>query len=104
MTYTEKTIENFLGELHFDDDFYIDLEDSPICFATDFLESYSIDVETDCDYRNDQNEDGHYYCDLASERADSQVEIYYNDLWKSAPKFQDYINDGLEQFDYDKKF
>lgn len=103
MTYTEKTIENFLEELNFDVDFYIDLEDDPIWFATDFLESYSITIETDCDYRNDQNEDGYYYCDLASERADSKVDYYNFNLRKKAYDFQDFIEDALNEFGYDQK-
>lgn len=51
-----------------------------------------------CDYRNDKNQSGHYYCDLANEWADSQVDIYNSDLWEKAPTFQWWIEDALNEF------
>ena len=71
MTYFEKSIENFLEQLEFDTDFYDVLTTSELLeFAKDFLSSYDIEMTEGCDYRNDQNQNGHYYCDLASEFAD----------------------------------
>ena len=103
MTYFEKSIENFLEQLEFDVDFYnvfytSDLQD----LAKDFLSSYDIEITEGCDYRNDKNSNGHYYCDIASERADSQVDIYYSDLWGKAPKFQYWIEDAINEFWFDK--
>jgi hypothetical protein len=89
MTYFEKSIENFIKQLEFDTDFYDVLTTCELLeFTKDFLSNYDIEIIEGCDYRNDQNKDGHYYCDLASEFADSMVDIYNSDLWGKAPKFQ----------------
>lgn len=99
MTYSEKSIENFLEQLAFDSDFYDVLTTSELLeYAKDFLQSYDITIVEGCDYRNDQNENGHYYCDLASEWADSQVDIYNSDLWEKAPKFQRWIEEAINDF------
>lgn len=99
MTYFEKSIENFLEQLTFDTDFYDVLTTSELLeFAKDFLSSYNIEITEGCDYRNEQNQDGHYYCDLASEYADRRVDIYNSDLWEKAPKFQWWVEDALNEF------
>ena len=99
MTYFEKSIENFLEQLEFDSDFYGVLTNSELLeFTKDFLSSYNIKINEGCDYRNAQNQSGHYYCDLASEWADSQVDIYNSDLWEKAPKFQWWNEDALNEF------
>ncbi len=121
MTYSEKSIENFLEQLEFDSDFYGVLTNSELLeftkdflssynieitegnselleFTKDFLSSYNIKINEGCDYRNDQNQSGPYYCDLASEWADSQVDIYNSDLWEKAPKFQWWNEDALNEF------
>ncbi|WP_288460457.1 hypothetical protein [uncultured Chryseobacterium sp.] len=87
MTYFEKSTENFLKQLVFDSDFYDVYSHSQLLeYAQDFIQSYDITIVDGCDYRNDQKNE-HYYCDLASEWADSQVDIYNSDLWEKAPKF-----------------
>lgn len=98
MTSFEKSIENFLEQLAFDSDFYDVYSHSQLLeYAQDFLQSYNINI-VESDYRNDQNQDGNYYCDLASEWADSQVDIYNSDLWEKAPKFQWWIEDAINDF------
>lgn len=98
MTYFEKSIENFLKQLAFDSDFYDVYSHSQLLeYAQDFLQSYNINI-VESDYRNDQADNGHYYCDLASEWADSQVDIYNSDLWEKAPKFQWWIEDAINDF------
>ncbi len=105
MTYQKKNIKNFLEQLEFEDDFYdayyFDAELQEL--AQDFLESYDISCKKDCDYRNDQNDEGHYYCDLSTERSDSKVDIYNANLRKTASNFEYFIQDALEEFGYDKK-
>lgn len=61
----EKTIENFLEELVFDDDFYdVYYTDELLECAKDFICDYDITIRENCDYRNDQDENGNYYCDI----------------------------------------
>jgi len=100
MTYPRKSIAHFLDEhLTFDTDFYDVLTTSELLeFTKEFLSNYNIEITEDCDYRNDQNKDGNYYCDLASEYADRQVDVYYGSLWEKAPKFQWWIDDALNEF------
>lgn len=100
MTYPRKSIEHFLDEhLTFDTDFYDVLTTSELLeFAKEFLSNYNIEITEGCDYRNDQNKDGNYYCDLASEYADRQVDVYYGSLWEKAPKFQWWTEDALNEF------
>lgn len=99
MTYPRKSIEAFLEQLAFDTDFYDVLTTSELFeFAKDFLSSYDIIITEGCDYRNDKNKDGNYYCDLASEYADRQVDVYYGSLWEKAPKFQWWTEDALNEF------
>jgi hypothetical protein len=99
MTYFEKSIENFIKQLEFDTDFYDVLTTCELLeFTKDFLSNYDIEITEGCDYRNDQNKDGHYYCDLASEYADRRVDVYYGSLWEKAPKFQWWIDDALNEF------
>ena len=98
MTYFEKSIEYFLEKLAFDSDFYDVYSHSQLLeYAQDFIQSYEINI-VEGDYRNDQNKEGHYYCDLASEWADSQVDIYNSDLWEKAPKFQWWIEEAINDF------
>jgi len=98
MTYFEKSTENFLKQLVFDSDFYDVYSYSQLLeYAQDFIQSYNINI-VESDYRNDQTDNGHYYCDLASEWADSQVDIYNSDLWEKAPKFQWWIEDAINDF------
>ena len=98
MIYHEKSIENFLEQLAFDSDFYDVYSHSQLLeYAQDFIQSYEINI-VEGDYRNDQNKEGHYYCDLASEWADSQVDIYNSDLWEKAPKFQWWIEEAINDF------
>ena len=99
MTYFEKSIENFIKQLEFDTDFHDVLTTSELLeFTKDFFSNYNIEITEGCDYRNDQNDIGHYYSDLASEFADSMVDIYNSDLWGKAPKFQWWIDDALNEF------
>lgn len=99
MTYFEKTIENFLNQLEFYVDFYDVLSGSQLKdYTKDFLSSYDIEITEGCDYRNDKNDSGRYYCDIAGERADSQIDIYYCDLWEKAPKFQYRIEEAINSF------
>ena len=98
MIYFEKSIEYFLEKLAFDSDFYDVYSHSQLLeYAQDFIQSYEINI-VEGDYRNDQNKEGHYYCDLASEWADSQVDIYNSDLWEKAPKFQWWIEEAINDF------
>ena len=103
MTYFEKSIENFLNQLEFDVDFYDVLSGSQLMdYTRDFISSYDIEITEGCDYRNDKNDSGRYYCDIASERADSQIDIYNSDLWEKAPKFQCRIEEAINSFWFDK--
>ena len=98
MIYFEKSIEYFLEKLAFDSDFYDVYSHSQLLeYAQDFIQSYEINI-VEGDYRNDQNKEGHYYCDLASEWADSLVDIYNSDLWEKAPKFQWWIEEAINDF------
>ena len=98
MIYFEKSIEYFLEKLAFYSDFYDVYSHSQLLeYAQDFIQSYEINI-VEGDYRNDQNKEGHYYCDLASEWADSQVDIYNSDLWEKAPKFQWWIEEAINDF------
>jgi hypothetical protein len=105
MTYQEKNLTSFLDQLAFDDDFYdVYYSDETLQeLAKDFLDTYAIPFDENCDYRNGQNDEGNYYCDMASERADSQVDIYNARLRKTAPDFQYFIQEALEEFGYDQK-
>ena len=99
MSYFEKTTENFLKQLEFDADFYdVFSTQELIQHAGYFLDTYDITIKEGCDYRNDQNENGWYYCDLASERADSMVDIYHSDLWEKASAFQCFIEEAINEF------
>ncbi|MBB4807084.1 hypothetical protein HNP38_002388 [Chryseobacterium defluvii] len=99
MTYFEKTTENFLKQLQFDADFYdVYSKEELLQHADYFLDTYDIKLKDDCDYRNEQNENGHYFCDLASERADSMTDIYHSLLWKNAYKFHDFIDEAIDEF------
>lgn len=103
MTHLEKSIENFLKQLEFDSDFYdVHSKSELLEYARNFLQSYGITILEGCNYRNDQDENGYYYCDMASERGDSQVDIYYCDLWEKAQKFQYFIEESINDFLFDK--
>jgi|GEM_PF-3464965 len=104
MTTVEKSMKDFLENVQFETEFYdVYSEDELYELSEDFLKSYDISLQSECDYRNDQNEDGHYYCDLASERADGQVDIYNYELRKKAGKFSEFIEEALSEFGYNKK-
>ena len=82
-------------------DTLIDLKFDQHDFIADFLDDIGFD-ETDltqyrdasCDFWNDQDKDGHYFCDWCSQIADSQVDIYYYQLWDKAKIFQDWIEEA----------
>ncbi|NMR34948.1 hypothetical protein HIO71_12200 [Chryseobacterium aquaticum] len=98
MTYFEKTTENFLKQLQFDADFYdVYSKEELLQHASYFLDAYEITVKHGCNYL-DQDENGHYFCDLASERADSMIDIYHSLLWKNAYKFHDFIDEAIDEF------
>jgi len=40
---------------------------------------------------------GTYICDAITETADSNVHIYNNDLWETAPSISDYIEEAIEE-------
>ena len=104
MTYKNNTLSHFLEQLIFEDDFYDVYNDDHLHdLAFDFLDSYNITLKKNCDYRNEQTENGDYYCDIASERADSQVDIYNANLRKSASDFEYFIQDALEEFGFQKE-
>ena len=44
-------------------------------------ENYCQFIKDRVDFWNGSNEDGHYFCDLSSEWANSHVDIYHYDLW-----------------------
>lgn len=103
MTTEKKSMQDFLDQLEFDTEFYDVYSTNELTeLAKDFMESYDIELHTDCDYRNDQNESGHYYCDLASERADGHMDIYNYELRKNAGKFSEFIEEAMSEFGYDK--
>jgi hypothetical protein len=70
----------------------------------DFFDSYELlseneplDEAAKRDYWNDQTPRGNYYCDVASEWADSQVNIYYSDLWAQAKEFREWTERAFEE-------
>ena len=63
---------------------------------------YYIDYKNN-DFWNDQNLNWHYFCDLISERADSEVDIYNDNLWESAPIFREYSERAIEEWMIDTK-
>lgn len=104
MTNTTKSLEAFFEQLTFEDDLYdVYYEDELLQNAKYFLDEYDVQIHKGCDYRNDQNEDGFYYCDMAMERADSQVDIYHSQLWKKAKDFQYFIEEAISDYGFDKK-
>ncbi len=38
-----------------------------------------------------------YICDAIAEAADSAIHIYYSDLWETAPKIQEYIEEAIAE-------
>lgn len=96
---TKKTLAEFYEVLHFDKDFLqVENHDLLLGYVTDFFETYDIQLLEDCDYRNDTNQHGDYYCDLSSEWADSMVDIYNRELLRKIYKFQYFIDDAIEEF------
>ncbi len=99
MTYFEKSTENFLKQLEFDTDFYdVHTQQELLQYTADFLDEYDIEIKEGCDYRNDQSENRWSYCDLASERAQSMVDIYHSDLRENAKRFQYFIEEAINDF------
>ena len=56
---------------------------------------WNIELDDNSDFRNDKNSDWRYFCDLTSEWADSQVDIYYHSLRKNAYAFKSYTEDAV---------
>lgn len=103
MSYFIKTTESFLKQLQFDADFYDVYSKEELLQHADYLlDACDITIKEGCDYWIDQNENEHYYCDLASEWAGSMIDIYHSDLWEKAPKFQCYIEEAINDFWFDK--
>lgn len=48
------------------------------------------------EYFRDYNEG--YICDIITEIADNHIPIYYNDIWKKAPAYQNEIEEALQEF------
>jgi len=72
--------------------------------ALDFLTSYDVrdeDLtqyqEDGNDFRNDQTKEGYYRCDISSEWADSQVDIYYSELYQKVRDYADHIEDRITE-------
>ncbi len=55
------------------------------------------------DFWDDKTKDGRYWCDIASEWADNEVDIYNQDLFETAWQFSEWIEEALEEFGFDKK-
>lgn len=55
------------------------------------------------DLWNDKNKNLNYFCDMASEWADKEVDIYYNDLYKKAGIFSYYVEEAIGEFGFDKE-
>lgn len=55
--------------------------------------NYPTYLQENNDFWNDQNQNGHYFCDLISEWADSQVDIYYYNIRKNSCNFADFEDD-----------
>ena len=55
-------------------------------------------IENDCDFMSDENKDGKYYSDLATEWADNLVDIYYSDLWATAKDFQPWTEEAFKEW------
>lgn len=99
------TLDNF-GE--FDDIFREDDKSAYECITeaiNDFLQyvgvtptNYPQYLENRNDFHNDQNDQGAYFCDLAHEWADNQVDIYYCDIWSNAGRFQHFSEEYCFQF------
>ena len=81
---------------------YKDTVQAAILDLLDYLginsESYPQYLEKENDFWNDQNEAGHYFCDLISEWADRQVDIYYYDIWQNAGKFSGFEDDLISNY------
>lgn len=60
------------------------------------------DVSIDFAFDYDCNEDG-YITDYFNEFADSQIDIYYNDLFEWAKNNYNYIEDAVSEFGIDSK-
>jgi len=60
------------------------------------LEAFKNTKES-CDFWNDKNDNANYYCDLSSEWADNQVDIYNHDLWEKAKDFSEWTEQALSE-------
>ena len=95
MKTTTKTLTGFYQWLIFDDEFeYLWSK----ALVANFFEDYNITILKDCDYWNDTNKDGDYYCDLANEWADSMVEIYDHEVRKNAFKYRYFTQEVFSGF------
>lgn len=97
-------IKDFLTEMSFDSELYIWWHEDLVDLAKEFITEYiACDVkdlkeykENDCDFWNDKDANWHYFCDMSSEWADSQVDIYHNKLWTSAENYSWFTEEWLE--------
>ncbi len=107
--------ENKLKELfteheEFDRDlFFVEsrtLEDL-IALWLEFLQNAEVDLEwiqklaaTKDEIDLNNNEFGYYSngSDAVMERADSMVDVYYNELWLKAKDYQDFITEAVEEY------
>lgn len=55
------------------------------------------------DLWNDKNKNLNYFCDMASEWADREVDIYNNDLYRKSATFASYVDDAIEEFGFNKE-
>jgi len=64
----------------------------------DYTSLHCIKDDTDSCQEVETNYNGStYLCDAISETADRNVNIYNNELWKTAPSISDYIEEAIEQ-------
>ena len=77
--------------------------------VSDFLDYLDINAENlkqykeeNNDFWNDKLKDDRYFCDVANEWADSQIEIYNYTLWQESPILSEYIEEALQEFGFDK--
>ena len=101
------SIADFVWEYEFSSEFYWveergrnELEE----MVKDFFESYDVQdedlakyAEEGNDFWNDKTKEGYYWCDISSEWADSQVDIYYADMYKSVWDYSDRVEERLEE-------
>ena len=77
-------------------------------YIVDFLNNYFIKEsemigynKENNDFWNNLNNNGSYWCDIATEWADSMADLYSSDLWDKAQIFSEYITEALDEFGVD---